>query len=176
MVPVKTMKEKTRDAAAREFLARETFLIQTGPQTPPRPSPVSIASRTLAKAAGDLNNFEPEDWALLTAQSQEWFNSKMKPVIKELKRSRRTTEWDSTTKGPNPQNSLYIRASNLAVPHEEAALKLLAQAGLHPAYKHNQRFERTQHPNKPITLTASMQLHLPTTDALRSLSVGDTDD
>jgi hypothetical protein len=177
MMPVKTMKEKTRDAAARAFLARETFLhrMQTGPQAPSRPSPVSIASRTLAQAAGDLNNFEPEDWALLTVQNQEWFNTKMKPAIKELKRSRRTTEWDSTTQGPNPQHSLYIRASNLAVPHEEAALKLLAQAGLHPAYNHNQRFERTQHPNKPITLTASMQLHLPTADALRSLFVGDTD-
>jgi hypothetical protein len=37
MVPVKTMKEKTRDAAARASLARETFLhhIQTGPQAPP---------------------------------------------------------------------------------------------------------------------------------------------
>jgi hypothetical protein len=68
MVPVKTMREKTRDAAARASLARETFLhrIQTGPQAPPRPSPVSIVSRTLAKAAGDLNNFEPEDWALLS--------------------------------------------------------------------------------------------------------------
>jgi hypothetical protein len=177
MVPVKTMKEKTRDAAERAFLARETFRhqIQTGPQAPPRPSPVSIASRTLAKAAGDLNNFEPEDWVLLTAQSQEWFSTKMKPAIKELKRSRRTTEWDSTTKGSNPQNALYIRASNLAVPHEEAALKLLAQAGLHPAYEHKPRFERTQHPNKPITLTASIQLHLPTTDALRSLFVGDTE-
>jgi hypothetical protein len=51
MVPVKTMKEKTRDVAARAFLTREMFLhrIQTGPQAPPRPSPVSIASRTLAK-------------------------------------------------------------------------------------------------------------------------------
>jgi hypothetical protein len=177
MVPVKTMKEKTRDAAARAFLAREMFLhrIQTDPQAPPRPSPISIASRALAQAAADLNNFEPEDWALLTAQRQEWFNTKMKPAIKELKRSRRNTEWDSTTKGRNPQNPLYIRASNLAVPHEEAALKLLAQAGLHPAYEHTQRFERTQHPNKPITLTASMQVHLRITCALRRLFVGDTD-
>jgi hypothetical protein len=177
MVPVKTMKEKTRDAATRAFLARETFLhrIQTGPQAPPRPSSLSIASRTLAQAARDLNNFEPEDWALLTAQSQEWYNTKMKPAIRELKRSRRTTEWDSATKGSNPQNSIHIRATNLAVPHAEAALKLLAQAGLHPAYEHTQRFERTQHPNKPITLTASMQVHLPATDALRSLFVGDTE-
>jgi hypothetical protein len=158
MAPVKTMRGKTRDAAARASLARETFLhrIRTDPQAPPRPSPVSIASRTLAKAAGDLNKFEPEDWALLTEQSQEWFNTKMKPAIQELKRSRRTTEWDSTTTGPNPQNSLYIRASNLVVPHEEEVLKLLAQTVLHPAIEHNRQFVRTQHPNKPITPTASI--------------------
>jgi hypothetical protein len=108
-VPVKTMKEKTRDAAAHTFLVRETFLhqIQTGPQAPSRPSPVSIASRTLAKAAGDFNNFEPEDWALLTAQNQKWFNTKMKPVIKEFKRSGKTTEWDSNTKPKPPELSTH---------------------------------------------------------------------
>jgi hypothetical protein len=107
MTPIQTMREKTKDAAALASLPRETFLhrIQTSPQAPPRPSPLSNAFRTLAKAAGDLNNFDPEDWALLTVQSQEWFNTKMKPAIKELKRSRRTTEWDTTTTCPNPQNT-----------------------------------------------------------------------
>ena len=176
MTPIRTMREKTKDAAALAALARETFLhqIETNAQAPPRPSSLSSASRTLAKVAGDLNNFDPEDWTLLTLQSQEWFNTKMKPAITELKRSRKTTEWDTTTRCTNPQDTLYIRASNLAVPHEEAALTLLAQAGLHPAHEHNRRFERTQHPSKPITLTAAMQLHVPITDALRSLFVGDT--
>ncbi len=99
----------------------------------------------------------------------------MKPVIKEFKRGRRTTEWDTTTAYPNLRDTLYIRASNLAVPHEEAALKLLEQAGLHPAHEHNRRFERTQHPTKTTTLTVYIQLHIPVTDALQSLFVGDTD-
>ncbi len=120
MTPVKTMKEKTKDAAALASRARETFLhqIQASPQAPPRPSPAAIASRTLAKAAGDLNNFEPEDWARLTVQGQEWFNTKLKPAIKELKRLRRTAEWDTATAYPNPRDTLCIRASNLAAPHE----------------------------------------------------------
>jgi len=97
----------------------------------------------------------------------------MKPTIKELKRSRKTTEWVTTTTCPNRPNTLFIKTSNLAVPNEEAALKVLAQAGLHPAHKNNCRFERTQHPSKPITLTDTLQLHMPITDLLRSLFVGD---
>jgi hypothetical protein len=142
------------------------------PQAPPCPSSLTTASHTLAKTVGILNNFNPENWTLLTAQSQEWYITKMQPVIKELRHTRRTTEWDTITTCPSPPNTLLIKSSNLATSNVEIALKVLAQTGLHPVQKDNCRFEHTQHPNKSVTLAATLQLDIPVTDLLRNLFVG----